>query len=115
MNRTMKSLGDLVEIFLLADVKVFIILAAVNAFGFFISFVQLMLMKPTSKKVILPVVLCTITTFMVLIAFDFYLEIRMAHPSDALKAQLTKTEKAAEGEEESKSRAKVGYLIIYSE
>jgi hypothetical protein len=61
---------------------------------------------------LIPVVLCTAATFVILISLDFYLEVRMAHPSDALKAMLTKTEKIPE-EEKSKSRAKVGYLIIY--
>lgn len=89
---------------------VFIILATVNAFAFLVTFVQLALSKPTSRKVLIPIVLVTISAFAILIAIDFYLEIQLTHLTP--KQVLTKTE-VETPPKKTKGRFKMGYFVIY--
>lgn len=78
-----------------------------NASGFLITFIQLLVAKPTSKKVLIPIVFFTSTAFMILIAVDFYLEVQLSHLPP--KETLTLEKPSPKG----KSRFKMGYLIIY--
>lgn len=84
-----------------------------NALAFLVIFVQLLIVKPTSKIILVPVILNTAATFAILIGIDFFLELQMTKKVVTPKEALTKTE-APEGEE-SKIRLKVGYLVIYCE
>lgn len=95
--------------FLTEDVKTFIILSALVAFGFLVTMTQLVIAKPTSKKALIPIVVVTSAAFVLLIAIDFFLEIRLTHvsPKEALTAEVSN--------EKGKSRFKTGYLIIYGE
>lgn len=88
----------------------FIVLSILTAIAFFVTFVQLLNSKPTSKKVLIPIVLVTTFAFMILIALDFYLEIQLSHltPKEALTSSESSSKKG-------KSRFKTGYLIIYGE
>lgn len=64
---------------LLVAVTVFIVFSTLNATGFLVTFIQLVLTKPKTKKVLLPVIIFTTTGFLVVIATDFYLEILLSH------------------------------------
>ena len=79
------------------------------AIGFLVSFIQLLIVTPKSKKVILPIVLLTTTAFCILIALDFYLEIQLTHIPP--KETFTKDSTSKKG----KARFKMGYLAIYGE
>lgn len=91
------------------DLKVFLILSLINMVGFLISFVQLLISKPKSKLVLIPIVLFTVTTFAILIALDFYLEIQLTHMTPKEIYTRSKTDPG----KKSKSRLKMGYLVIY--
>lgn len=90
------------------DLLLFIVLSTVNAFGFLFAFVQLLIVKPSSKKILIPIIIFTTTAFLILIALDFYLEIQLTHVTP--RKSLTAEEKS-----EGKTRFKMGYLIIYGE
>lgn len=61
------------------DLKVFLVLSVISTVGFLASFIQLLFSKPNSKKIIIPVVFFTVTTFAILIGVDFYLEIQQSN------------------------------------
>jgi len=70
--------------------------------------------KPTSKKVIIPLVLVVSTSFLLLVAIDFFIEVHLLHVTP--KELLTKSD---EGDDSKKGKKKgkgfkMGYLIIYS-
>lgn len=98
------------ESVILGDLRVFLGLFVVNTIGLLITFVQLLFAKPKSKKILIPIVLFTITTFAILIATDFYLEIKMTHITP--KQNYTQTV-SKEDEKKRKSRFKMGYFVIY--
>lgn len=87
-------------------------MATINAFAFLLTFIQLALSKPTSRKPLIPIVLVTISAFALLIAIDFYLEFQLSHLTP--KEVLTKTEKEIPPKK-TKGRFKMGYFVIYGE
>lgn len=94
--------------------KPFIAIAGVHSFGFFIVTIQLLLAKPTTMKVIIPLILVTTSAFFLLIAIDFYIEYHLLHVTP--KVQYTKSDDAlSEGESKKKKGKgfKLGFLIIY--
>jgi hypothetical protein len=110
--RALKTLIEYQNIFKLSFpemLKFFILLSVLNAFGFLATFVQLSIVKPTSRKVLIPVTLVTIAAFCLLIAVDFYLEVQLAHSPP--KETYTKGSTDKKG----KARIKIGYLVIYGE
>lgn len=80
-----------------------------NAAGFLVAFVQLMIAKPTSKKILLPIVLVTLTAFAILIAVDIHLEFNFSQVTP--KESYTMESPSKKG----KSRFKMGYLVIHGE
>lgn len=96
--------------------KPFIALAGVQSFAFFIVTIQLLVAKPTSMKVIIPLVLITTSAFFLLIAIDFYIEYHLLHVTP--KLQYTKSHDAEDpSDEKSKKKKgkgfKLGFFIIY--
>lgn len=96
--------------FVLGDLKVFLGLSVIIALGFLVSFIQLLIAKPKSKKILIPVVFFTIATFAILIAVDFYLEVQLTHftPKESYTQNVGEKSK-----KKGKSRFKTGYLVIY--
>lgn len=89
--------------------KSFLILSVINMFGFLFTFVQLLIAKPTSKKIICPLVFFASTAFLILIAIDFYIEIHLSHMPPKEIFTQSKENKSTK----SKARFKMAYLIIY--
>lgn len=89
------------------NMKLFLLLSVINGFGFLMTFVQLLIAKPTSKKVLVPIVFFMTSAFLILIAVDFYLEIQMTHLPP--KETYTMDNPSKKG----KARFKTGYLVIY--
>lgn len=90
---------------------IFIVLATANTFGFLATFIQLAIAKPTSKKLLIPIVLCTAAAFVLLIAIDFFFEFQLTHVSPKETFTQSKDSPSKKG----KARFKMGYLVIYGE
>lgn len=94
------------------DLRIFYTICVCFALAYVALFVQLFMTKPKSKKVILPLVLVTSITFLVLIAIDFYLEIQVAHSTfrdSYMQSKESPTDKKG------KAKFKTGYLIVYGQ
>lgn len=92
----------------------FIIPSAITAIGFLLTFFQLLFSKPSTKKVLVPIIVFTSVAFAILIALDFYLEFQLTHLPPPPKEVYTKTEPSHD-EKKGKTRFKMGYLVIYGE
>ena len=102
----------------------FIILSGFHAFAFALITIQLLVVKPTSTKVIIPLVIVVSTAFFLLVAIDFFIEVHLLHVTP--KEQLTKTHDdhvpttvSPEDDQSKKPKKKgkgfkLGYLVIYS-
>lgn len=94
--------------------KIFIVLAAIHSIAFFIISIHLALAKPTSLKVMLPIIFVTTTAFLLLIAIDFYIEFHLMHVTP--KVLYTNVGKKPEKEKGGKDKGKgfkLGFMIIY--
>lgn len=91
--------------------NVFYAICIFNALAYVLVFIQLFVTKPKSKKVIIPLILVTSVTFIMLIAIDFYLEIQMTHTT--FKDSYMQSSK--ESPKKGKAKFKTGYLMIYGE
>lgn len=94
--------------------KPFIALAGVHSLAFFIVTIQLLLAKPTSMKVLIPLILITTSAFFLLISIDFYIEYHLLHVTP--KLQYTKSDDAPSDKESKKKKGKgfkLGFLVIY--
>jgi hypothetical protein len=72
--------------------------------------------KPTSKKVIIPLVIVVSTSFFLLVAIDFFIEVHLLHytPKQVLAGdQKPKVEDPTSKKKKGKG-FKMGYLVIYS-
>ncbi|KAG5680038.1 hypothetical protein PVAND_009569 [Polypedilum vanderplanki] len=98
------------------NMLIFIVLCGLHAFALFIITIQLFVAKPTTKKVIIPLVILIATSFVLLVAIDFFIEFHLMHLTP--KAVLTQTQKkSVEDKSKDKKKGKgfkMGYLIIYS-
>ncbi|KAL7037015.1 hypothetical protein ACKWTF_009032 [Chironomus riparius] len=99
----------------------FIILSGFHAFAFGLITIQLVVVKPKTTKVIIPLVIVVSTAFFLLVAIDFFIEVHLLHVTP--KEQLTKThdDKAEMPEDDQTKKLKkkgkgfkLGYLVIYS-
>lgn len=92
----------------------FIILSGFHAFAFALITIQLLVVKPTSKKVIIPLFIVVSTSFLLLVAIDFFIEVHLLHVTP--KEQFTKSNESDDSKKEKKKGKgfKMGYLIIYS-
>lgn len=83
-----------------------------SGFGFLITFVQLLIVKPTSKKIIIPIVVVTTIAFAIMVAIDFSLELQLAR-----HVALNPPKVIDNGKPKKKGRGnsgfKTGYMIIY--
>lgn len=94
--------------------KIFIVLAGIQSCAFLFTTLQLLIVKPTSLRVMMPVVIITISAFILLISIDFYIEYHLMHMTP--KAQYTKSadRPTEEGGNKKKGKGfKMGFLIIY--
>ena len=94
--------------------KVFLVLSFISGIGFLVTFIQLLVVKPTSTKVLIPIVIVTSMAFAVLIAIDFCLELQLARYVAANPPKVLET-----GKPKKKGRGNSGfktvYMIIYGE
>lgn len=100
--------------YFLDDMKIFIAIAGIHSIAFLIVTFQLFLTKPTSLKVMIPIVLVTVTAFMLLIAIDFFIEFHLMHVPP--KEQYKSSEKVPKNESDGKKKGKgfkMGFFIIY--
>lgn len=97
--------------------KVFAVLAVANCIGFLITFIQLLIAKPTSKKVLIPIIVFSATAFALIIALDFYIEVhlsdRESHPLEIICKKSKKHGKVCK--EKPNSRFKFALFVIYGE
>lgn len=93
--------------------KIFLVLAGVHSIVFLIVTIQLFIAKPTSLKVMLPIIIVTTTAFILLIAIDFYIEFHLMHVPP--KIQYTNVDKKSDkkGGKDKGKGFKLGFLIIY--
>lgn len=90
----------------------FIIIAGIHAVAFFIVTIQLFIAKPTSLKVIIPIILITASAFFLLIAIDFFIEYHHLHVSP--RDKFTKDKLDDDNLKKKKGKGfKMGFLIIY--
>lgn len=100
----------------------FIILSGFHAFAFALITIQLLVVKPKSTKVLIPLIIAVSTAFFLLVAIDFFIEVHLLHVTP--KEQLTKahddtSSKGSNTDETKKAKKKgkgfkLGYLVIYS-
>lgn len=96
----------------LGELTLFIVLLVISGIGFLLTFIQLIIVKPTSRKILIPIALITSLAFGVLIAIDFYLEYQLARYMAAHPPKVPddgKPKKKGRGN----SGFKTGYMIIY--
>lgn len=97
---------------------IFLVLCGVHAFAYFFISIQLCLVrnKATSRKIIIPLVIAVATSFILLVAIDFFIEVHLLHMTP--KQSYTQDKSIKKPEEESKKKKgkgfKLGYLIIYT-
>lgn len=86
-----------------------------QSLAFLLVTIQLFFAKPTSMKVLIPLILVTLSAFILLVAIDFYIEYHLMHMTP--KDSYTKQEKEEEDDEKGKKKKgkgfKLAFLIIY--
>lgn len=92
-------------------IKLFYMICIGFSLAYVAVFIQLFITKAKSKKVVIPLILVTSVTFLVLIAIDFYLEIQLTHSTFRDNYMQSKDAPGKKG----KAKFKTGYLIIYGE
>lgn len=90
----------------------FEILCGFHTLAFFIITIQLLIVKPKSKKVMIPLVLAVSTGFLLLVAIDFFFEVHKLHATP--KEIFTKSHTKDETSKKKKGKGfKSGYFVIY--
>lgn len=90
--------------------KLFYVLCISFSLAYVAVFIQLFMTKAKSKKVVIPLILVTSVTFLILIAIDFYFEIQVTHSTFRDSYMQSKE---SPNNKKGKAKFKTGYLIIY--
>jgi phosphoglycerol transferase MdoB-like AlkP superfamily enzyme len=92
---------------------IFIVLSGFHAFAFLIISVQLLIAKPTTRKVIIPLIIAVVSAFILLVSIDFFIEFHLLHHTP--KETYSNMNKNDDEKKKKKGKGfKMGYLIIYS-
>lgn len=98
--------------------RFFIIISGIQSIAFLFVTLQLLLAKPSSLKVMIPLILITITAFILLIAIDLYIEFHLMHKTPKIRymsdARVTTTTIEPPKDKKKKGKEfKLGFSIIY--